>query len=186
MLHFYGMGALKEGCFYSFDWVACSKQCSSKTDSTKVRKKRVLRSTYTSLQHFLISHSLPSLSQMSQDISILQVWLNICCLLIRQKPSNIFFNFNMRQGRFCVAIQILGKWSHLCQVCMWISLDNVCNRRYFISWVCLHGPVIQANGRLTFKDDLRSGGLLRFISMNASVHTELADSMVIPGEPGGD
>ena len=48
------------------------------------------------------------------------------------------------------------------------------------------GPVIQANGRLTFEDDLRSGGLLCFISINASVCTELANSMVTPGEPGGD
>ena len=46
------------------------------------------------------------------------------------------------------------------------------------------GPVIQANGRLTFEDDLMSGGLLCFISMNASVRTELADSMVTLGEPG--
>ena len=30
------------------------------------------------------------------------------------------------------------------------------------SWVRLRGPVIQANGRLTFEDDLRSGGLLYF------------------------
>ena len=44
------------------------------------------------------------------------------------------------------------------------------------------GPVIQENGRLTFEDDLRSGGLLCFISINASVRTELADSK----EPGGD
>ena len=29
----------------------------------------------------------------------------------------------------------------------------------------MQGPVIQANGRLTFEDDLRSGGLLCFISM---------------------
>ena len=28
------------------------------------------------------------------------------------------------------------------------------------SWVRLRGPVIQANGRLTYEDDLRSGGLL--------------------------
>ena len=55
-----------------------------------------------------------------------------------------------------------------------------------VSWVRLRGPVIQANGRLIFEDDLRSGGLLCFISMNASVRTELADSMVTPGEPGGD
>ena len=55
-----------------------------------------------------------------------------------------------------------------------------------VSWVRLRGPVIQANGRLTFEDDLRSGGLLCFISMNTSVRTELADSMVTPGEPGGD
>ena len=48
------------------------------------------------------------------------------------------------------------------------------------------GPVIQANGRLTFEDDLRSGGLLCFISMNACVRTELADSMVTLGEPGDD
>ena len=54
------------------------------------------------------------------------------------------------------------------------------------SWVRLRGPVIQANGRLTFEDDLRLGGLLCFISMNASVRTELADSMVTPGEPGSD
>ena len=42
-----------------------------------------------------------------------------------------------------------------------------------------------SKGRLTFEDDLRSGGLLCFISMNASIHTELADSMVTLGEPGG-
>ena len=48
------------------------------------------------------------------------------------------------------------------------------------------GPVIQANGRLTFEDDLRSGGLLSLVSMNASICTELADSMVTPGEPGDD
>ena len=52
-----------------------------------------------------------------------------------------------------------------------------------LSWIHLRGPVIQANGRLTFEDDLRSGGLLCFISMNASVRTELANSMVTPGEP---
>ena len=55
-----------------------------------------------------------------------------------------------------------------------------------LSWVRLRGPVIQANGRLTFEDDLRSGGLLCFISMNASVRTEFADSMVLPGEPRDD
>ena len=32
----------------------------------------------------------------------------------------------------------------------------------------------------------RSGGLLDFISMYASVLTDLADSMVTLGEPGGD
>ena len=53
-------------------------------------------------------------------------------------------------------------------------------------WESVAGHVIQANGRLTFEDDLRSGGLRCFISMNASVRTELADSMVTPGEPGGD
>ena len=44
----------------------------------------------------------------------------------------------------------------------------------------VEGPVIQANGRLTFEDDLRSGGLLYF-----TVRTELADSMVTLGDPRG-
>ena len=70
--------------------------------------------------------------------------------------------------------------SHLSML-KWPNLTNI-NLR---SWVRLRGPVIQANGRLTFEDDLRSG-LLCFISMNASVRTELTDSMVTPGEPGDD
>ena len=41
------------------------------------------------------------------------------------------------------------------------------------------GPVIQANGRLTFEDDLRSGGLLY-----TSIRTGLFESMVTLGEPG--
>ena len=48
------------------------------------------------------------------------------------------------------------------------------------------GSLIQANGKLTFEDDLRSGGVLCFISMNASTRTELVDSMVTLGEPGDD
>ena len=45
------------------------------------------------------------------------------------------------------------------------------------------GPVIQANGRQSFEDDLRSGGLLYCVSQCTSVHTELADIMVTQGEP---
>ena len=60
------------------------------------------------------------------------------------------------------------------------------NSEIIIKLGSVAGPVIQANRRLTFEDDLRSGGLLCFISMNASVLTELADSMVTPGEPRGD
>ena len=66
------------------------------------------------------------------------------------------------------------------------SISSVTNKRASWKLGSVAGPVIQANGRLTFEDDLRSGGLLCFISMNASVRTELADSMVTPGEPGGD
>ena len=35
------------------------------------------------------------------------------------------------------------------------------------------GPVIQANGRLTFEDDLGSGGLLYFTTQGTSIRTEL-------------
>ena len=40
-----------------------------------------------------------------------------------------------------------------------------------VSWVRLRGPVIQANGRLKFEDDLKSGGLLCFI------HSEPASAL---------
>ena len=45
------------------------------------------------------------------------------------------------------------------------------------------GPVNQANGRLSFEDDLKSGGLLYCVSQRTSIHTELADSMVTLEEP---
>ena len=47
------------------------------------------------------------------------------------------------------------------------------------SWVRLRGPVMQANGRLIFEDDLRSGGLLCLTTQWTSVCIELANSMVI-------
>ena len=43
------------------------------------------------------------------------------------------------------------------------------------------GPVIQANGRLTFEDDLRSGGLF-YTSLHCEPMSAL--SMVTLGEPG--
>ena len=49
------------------------------------------------------------------------------------------------------------------------------------------GPVIKANGRLTFDDGLRSGGLLHLTEpYSTRICTELADSMVTLREPRGD
>ena len=53
---------------------------------------------------------------------------------------------------------------------IWIKLGSVA------------GPVIQANGRLSFDVELRPGGLLYCGSQWISVRTELADSMVTLGE----
>ena len=36
------------------------------------------------------------------------------------------------------------------------QLSGLCRLRIKLSWVRLRGPVIQANGRLTYEDDLRS------------------------------
>ena len=41
--------------------------------------------------------------------------------------------------------------------------ETVTVRQKYVSWVLYRGLVIQANGRLTFQNDLRSGGLLCFI-----------------------
>ena len=38
---------------------------------------------------------------------------------------------------------------------------------FFLSWHLLH--LVQANGRLTFEDDLRSGGLLYFTTLHRGV-----------------
>ena len=53
-----------------------------------------------------------------------------------------------------------------------------------VEWVRLHGHVIQANGRLTFGDDLGSGCLLCLTTQWNSVRTGLANSVVTLGEPG--
>ena len=42
------------------------------------------------------------------------------------------------------------------------SAIEIAFKTLWASWVHLRGPVIQANGRLTFVDDLWSGGLLCF------------------------
>jgi hypothetical protein len=42
------------------------------------------------------------------------------------------------------------------------KLSNKNNIKRYLKLGSVAGPVIQANGRLTFKDDLRSGGLLYF------------------------
>jgi len=64
------------------------------------------------------------------------------------------------------------------------SLERKFDKKNFKLGSVAAGPVIQANGRLTFEDDLRSGGLLYFTTQWTSVRTELADSMVTLGEPG--
>ena len=51
------------------------------------------------------------------------------------------------------------------------------------SWVRLCRPLTQANGRLIFEDDLRSGRLLGFTIQWTSICTGLDDSMVTMGEP---
>ena len=78
------------------------------------------------------------------------------------------------------------RWLNLKKNLLWLYLQKDVPNHYSAELGSVAGPVIQANVRLKFEDDLRSGGLLCFISMNASVRTELADSMVTPGEPGGD
>ena len=50
---------------------------------------------------------------------------------------------------------------------------------------CVECHVNQGNGRLTFENDLRSGGLAHFTAEWTSVHTELANSMVFQEEPMG-
>ena len=67
--------------------------------------------------------------------------------------------------------------TQLSQILYKFALDSFTNG-HFKLWP-VAGPVIQANGRMTLEDDLRSGGLLCF-----SVHTGLANSMVILGESG--
>ena len=92
-----------------------------------------------------------------------------------------FFCYIIERG--ILTFEIFPHLKNLLTIVNWnICLDTFLRRQLG----SVAGPVSQANGRLTFEDDLRSGGLLYFISMNASVRTELADSMVTPGEPGGD
>ena len=72
--------------------------------------------------------------------------------------------------------------------CIWIE-TTFCNFTGFDKCDFLNsrgsvvGPVTQANWRLTFEDDVRSGGLLYFTTQFTNVCTGLAKSMVTLGEP---
>ena len=99
-----------------------------------------------------------------------KVWVYFFLVLICKSRKcvvtpNLSYNFN-KYLRYV-------SWLSCCSVLPTANLESVM------------GPVIQANGRLTFEDDLRSGGLLYFTTQWTSVRTELADSMVNLGEPGG-
>ena len=77
----------------------------------------------------------------------------------------------------CYGVKILTTLN-VCYIIL--RLDNINGKLGSVA-----GPVIQANGRLMFENDLRSGGLLYFTAQRTSVRTEFADSMVNMGEPGG-
>ena len=74
-----------------------------------------------------------------------------------------------------------GSPDPLSMICFVTGIFQTFKTKY-IHRVRLRGPVIQANGRLIFEDDLRSGGLLGFTTLH--FRTGLADSMVTLGEPG--
>ena len=66
----------------------------------------------------------------------------------------------------------------------WVEPWDIMWHRPVGMW-CVECHVNQGNERLTFENDLRSGGLAHFTAQWTSVHTELANSMVTLGEPGG-
>ena len=68
---------------------------------------------------------------------------------------------------------------------IWYLIDPATNQSctWLIQLESDAGPVIQANGWLTFKGELRSGGLLFFTTQWTIVRTELANSMDILREP---
>ena len=82
-----------------------------------------------------------------------------------------------RRSRSTIEIYFEGKC-----IGIWRRESNpVCFlKKHFYSYAkfgSVTGPVIQANGRMIFEDDLRSGGLLY------CNHTDLADNMVTLEEP---
>ena len=91
---------------------------------------------------------------------------SVCCKLIVTNTICAFYA-EMQHASYIMVASVLKFSSQ-------IELESV------------SGLVIQANGRLKFEDDLRSGGLQYFTSQWTSVCNELADSLVTLGEPGGD
>ena len=76
--------------------------------------------------------------------------------------------------------------SHYFFPCFWHQMKKSCQNASWCfklsvkkNWSCqrmtITKNVIHANGRLNFDDDLRSGGLIYYVSQWISIHTELAD-----------
>ena len=110
-------------------------------------------------------------------------FINIKCLFCSKNLIRILENFNFEICciLFCQFMNLnpCSAKSPLIPSCIKCFLSYGWQGR----WVHLCGPVKQANGRLIFEDDLRSGGLLCFILINASVRADLDDSIVTLGNP---
>ena len=111
------------------------------------------------------------------DIAVYTVWTNVWFWL---GESNMLFFEEPVYSMLVVYSRCRLLWKT--QSSAW--LKELCHHRKLLFELgSVAGPVIQANGRLSFEDDLRSGGLLYCVSQWTSVRTELADSMVTLGEP---
>ena len=106
-----------------------------------------------------------------------------------------------QQERSSISTAFLGYSSDFC-ITMWQASNPPCALLFFlfcravvrfsnpsgllvieINLGSVAGPVIQANWRLIFEDDLRLGGLLCFTTQWTSVFTGLAEGMVTLKEP---
>ena len=92
--------------------------------------------------------------------------LNVFTPVLRGWSSHLLMVLSITTALISLVIQITVYRSlkrlgprHINQM---IIPNQVIVFKTVISWVRLQRPVIQANGRLIFEDDLRSGGLLDF------------------------
>jgi hypothetical protein len=84
--------------------------------------------------------------------------------IIKEEPKNGLLDLLIFTLQMILLLTMIVPWIYIGQKLDFFFQLRLCGTKSFFKLGSVAGPLIQANGRLSFKDDLRSGGLLYCVS----------------------